>query len=163
VQRYASRSLLLVLLLATVGCDRVTKSTAVALLSDSPPRSFLHDTVRLELTTNTGAFLSLGADWAPLLRFVLLGMGSAVLLVGLAVIALQSGWRRWTQAGAVLIIAGGGSNLVDRLLTGGVVDFLNVGIGSLRTGIFNIADVAIMAGAVLLGTHAVQRRGEVRP
>jgi signal peptidase II len=43
------------------------------------------------------------------------------------------------------------SNLVDRLLYGGrVTDFLNVGIGSLRTGIFNLADMAILAGALLL-------------
>ena len=47
-------------------------------------------------------------------------------------------------------VAGGGSNLVDRALHGAVVDFLNVGIGPLRTGIFNVADMAIMLGAALL-------------
>ncbi|HXC20398.1 MAG TPA: signal peptidase II, partial [Steroidobacteraceae bacterium] len=53
---------------------------------------------------------------------------------------------------ALALIAGGGiSNLIDRLLYGGrVTDFLNVGIGSLRTGIFNVADMAILAGALLL-------------
>jgi signal peptidase II len=35
-------------------------------------------------------------------------------------------------------------------LRGSVVDFLNVGIGSLRTGIFNVADMAIMLGVALL-------------
>jgi signal peptidase II len=41
--------------------------------------------------------------------------------------------------------------LIDRLLYHGrVTDFLNVGIGSLRTGIFNLADMAILAGALLL-------------
>ena len=50
-----------------------------------------------------------------------------------------------------LSIAGGVGNLIDRILHDGtVVDFLNVGIGRIRTGIFNIADVAIMGGAVLL-------------
>jgi signal peptidase II len=39
------------------------------------------------------------------------------------------------------------SNLIDRIAVGSVIDFLNVGVGSLRTGIFNLADVAIMAGA----------------
>jgi signal peptidase II len=53
---------------------------------------------------------------------------------------------------ALSLIAGGGfSNLVDRMVYGGhVVDFLNIGYGSLRTGIFNIADVAIMVGATIL-------------
>ena len=41
--------------------------------------------------------------------------------------------------------------MIDRLLYDGrVTDFLNVGIGSLRTGIFNLADMAILAGALLL-------------
>jgi signal peptidase II len=49
-----------------------------------------------------------------------------------------------------LIVGGGVSNLVDRLRYGGyVVDFLNVGIGPVRTGIFNVADMAIMVGVVL--------------
>ena len=50
-----------------------------------------------------------------------------------------------------LIIGGGLSNLIDRLVNNGaVIDFLNLGIGSLRTGIFNVADMAIMLGAVLM-------------
>jgi signal peptidase II len=53
---------------------------------------------------------------------------------------------------ALAFIAGGGiSNLIDRLIYGGLVtDFLNVGIGPFRTGIFNVADMAILAGALLL-------------
>ena len=46
-----------------------------------------------------------------------------------------------------LFLAGALSNLIDRIAVGSVIDFLNVGIGPLRTGIFNVADVAIMAGA----------------
>jgi signal peptidase II len=50
-----------------------------------------------------------------------------------------------------LVIGGGMSNFIDRLLYGGyVVDFLNVGIGSVRTGIFNVADVFIVTGVLLL-------------
>jgi signal peptidase II len=49
-----------------------------------------------------------------------------------------------------LIVGGGVSNLIDRMRYGGyVVDFLNVGIGPVRTGIFNVADMAIMVGVVL--------------
>jgi signal peptidase II len=52
--------------------------------------------------------------------------------------------------GLTLLAAGGASNWADRVVHGRVVDFLNVGIGSLRTGIFNVADIAIMAGVVML-------------
>ena len=44
------------------------------------------------------------------------------------------------------MVAGGTSNLVDRIAYGMVIDFVNVGVGPVRTGIFNVADVAIMLG-----------------
>jgi signal peptidase II len=50
-----------------------------------------------------------------------------------------------------LLCGGGLANWLDRLLNGGAVtDFVSFGVGWLRTGIFNVADVAIMAGAALL-------------
>ena len=58
-----------------------------------------------------------------------------------------------------LFLAGGASNWVDRLVHGRVVDFLNLGIGPLRTGVFNVADVAIMAGlGLLLWAQLIQDR-----
>jgi signal peptidase II len=49
-----------------------------------------------------------------------------------------------------LFVGGGASNLFDRLARGSVVDFMNVGFGPVRTGIFNVADMAILLGAVLV-------------
>ncbi|MEK7730045.1 MAG: signal peptidase II, partial [candidate division KSB1 bacterium] len=50
-----------------------------------------------------------------------------------------------------LIFAGGMGNLIDRIFRDGrVIDFLNLGIGDFRTAIFNIADMAISFGMVLL-------------
>jgi signal peptidase II len=49
-----------------------------------------------------------------------------------------------------LIIGGGLSNIYDRIVAGKVVDFMNIGIGGLRTGIFNVADNAIMIGLFLM-------------
>jgi signal peptidase II len=70
------------------------------------------------------------------------GLVLAVLLVTL----LRSRWSLWRSLGLALFIAGGVSNWVDRVVSGSVVDFMNVGVGWLRTGIFNFADVAIMLG-----------------
>jgi signal peptidase II len=60
---------------------------------------------------------------------------------------------------ALSCICGGGiSNLLDRAALGGyVVDFLNVGWGGFRSGIFNMADVAIALGLLLLGVAATVR------
>jgi len=56
------------------------------------------------------------------------------------------------------VCGGGLSNLVDRIAYDGhVVDFLNIGIGSLRTGIFNVADMAITAGALLLAFDSFRK------
>jgi signal peptidase II len=50
----------------------------------------------------------------------------------------------------VLIAAGGIGNLVDRIAYGEVRDFLNFGIGRLRTGIMNLADLYILAALILI-------------
>jgi signal peptidase II len=58
-----------------------------------------------------------------------------------------------------LICGGGIGNLIDRVARSGyVVDFLNCGIGRLRTGIFNAADFAITLGVVMLVIASFTRR-----
>ena len=49
-----------------------------------------------------------------------------------------------------LMAAGGVGNLIDRWTAGHSTDFLNLGIGPIRTGIFNVADATLMAGCFLL-------------
>lgn len=142
--------LALFLLGTTVGCDRVTKHLATTQLAGAPSESFLHDTFRLQYAENTGAFLSLGANLPDGIRTWLLTGGVAVLLIVVAVLAIRRRWEGTSLAGATLMWAGGLSNLIDRAAQGYVVDFMNVGIGSLRTGIFNIADVAVSLGAILI-------------
>ena len=86
------------------------------------------------------------------------GLGERTYLTTLAALAavviamVSSRSLAWTLLLGLSFIAGGGfGNLADRLFRGGrVSDFLNLGIGTLRTGIFNCADMAILAGCVLL-------------
>jgi signal peptidase II len=144
------RLLLLVLIVVTIGCDRVTKRFATEFISESPSQSFLNDLVRLDYAENAGAFLGLGAQWPVWLRSGVFTLGNGLLLVALAVVAVRANWSGPSQVGIALFVAGGASNLVDRLIRGTVVDFLNLGIGPVRTGIFNVADVAIMLGAAFV-------------
>lgn len=148
--RLSARMLLLVAVTTTIGCDRVTKHAATLMLADAPGRSYLADTLRLEYTENPGGFLGLGGELPPLVRTLVLTVGTGVMLLTLAWFAVRYRLRGWTLIGAGLFLAGGASNWIDRLIRGSVVDFLNVGIGPVRTGIFNVADVAIMAGAILV-------------
>jgi signal peptidase II len=139
-------------LLCCVGCDQASKSAARSLLISGDTQSFLGDSLRLQLVENPGSFLSLGASLPEHFRFALFTAAVAALLIALVGASLFA--RRlepWRVVALALVAGGGISNLIDRLLYDGrVTDFLNVGVGSLRTGIFNVADMAIMVGALLL-------------
>jgi signal peptidase II len=128
----------------------VTKHFAAATLAEAPVRSFLADTVRLEFSENAGAFLGLGSGWPVEVRTGLFTAGTALLLLILIVMAIRQRWSGPALAGLALFVSGGASNLADRMARGSVVDFMNVGVGPLRTGIFNVADVAIMLGVAIV-------------
>jgi signal peptidase II len=151
--------LLVVLVVAsTIGCDRVSKHMATALLADKPVQSFLADSVRLEYATNPGGFLSLGADLSPRVRAALFTLGTGVFIVTLSIGLVRSRRSFWRSLAIALLLAGGISNWIDRALSGVVVDFLNVGVGWLRTGIFNVADVAIMMGIAIFVVSELSAR-----
>jgi signal peptidase II len=147
------------ILAACVGCDQATKHVAMSRLKGQPPQSFYADLLRLEYAENPGAFLGLGGGMPPAIRWTLLVGVNCLLAVAIAV-ALVVG-KRMTVLGLAacgLLLAGAIGNLIDRVRFDGlVIDFLNVGIGPLRTGIFNVADLALMAGAFLLLVPAVSR------
>jgi signal peptidase II len=147
---FATRVILLIAIVATISCDRITKHVATSALAGARSHSFLADTIRLEYAENTGAFLSLGADWPSWARTTVFGVGNALLLCALVVTAIRLRWRRPALLGVSLFATGGASNLLDRILYGNVIDFMNVGVGPWRTGIFNFADMAIMIGAAIV-------------
>ena len=139
------------ILLLTVGLDQASKQLAVRTLKGEPPTSHLGGLLRIEYAENPGAFLGLGGRLPPQVGFWVFVLGMAAILLGLAIWLLRS---RDQPAGVVLamcmVFAGGLSNWIDRVVNDGrVVDFLILGIGRVRTGIFNVADVAIMAGVFL--------------
>ena len=139
----------LFLVASTAGCDAVTKHLAAENLAGVPTQSFFGDTVRLSYAENAGGFLNLGAALPPWARITVFTVAVGAFLFLMVAAAWRNGWRRWHSIALSLFLAGGFSNWVDRLSDGRVIDFLNVGVGGLRTGIFNVADVAIMFGAAL--------------
>jgi signal peptidase II len=140
------------LLLGCVGCDQVTKVIARDQLTLGESHTILGDTLRIIHVENPGAFLGIGANLSEPVRTLLFQGAIGLLILGLLWAALfRPGTRPWQVAGFALLAASGIGNLIDRLLFDGrVTDFLNVGIGGLRTGIFNIADFVGMLGLVVL-------------
>nr|WP_019367474.1 signal peptidase II [Pseudomonas luteola] len=108
--------------------------------------------IDIVLSFNPGAFLSLGAGFNADIKQLIFIVGVAVGVI----FAITWALLRWkvnpTKAIAIYFIAlGGASNLLDRLFRDGhVVDYLVLNLSSLHTGVFNIADIAIMAGAGFL-------------
>ena len=146
-----TRLLLFVLVLGCAGCDQVSKRVAIALLPEGRRVSLLADTIRLEHARNAGGFLGAGAGLGEGARGAVFLWGVTLVTLASFVAALSLRFPAGQSVGLALVAGGGLGNLIDRVATGGwVVDFMNVGVGPVRTGIFNVADVAIMAGIGLL-------------
>ncbi len=149
-----------------VVCDQLSKRMAAALLASAPTQSYLGDLVRLHYAENPGAFLSLGAGLPEEARHWLMVVGLGLLLLGILLFAvLKAGLSPLAIVSLGLILGGGIGNWVDRLRYGNVViDFLIVGIGPLRSGVFNLADLFIEGGLVLLAVaYFRQRRHDSHP
>jgi signal peptidase II len=154
------RLLVFALVLAScVGCDHAAKQVATELLAPGSGILLLGGLVQLELVSNPGAFLSMGAGLPEPVRHLLLIGVVPLLLIAVGVFVWRSPATQPVHVVALGLVAGGGfANWLDRVLgDGSVTDFVSLGVGALRTGIFNLADVAIVLGILLLlrpGTQA---------
>ena len=156
----AKRAMLVFLIMVLcVACDQTTKSLAVSALPETKTFSYLGGTLRFQVAYNRGAFLSLGSSLPDVWRQRIFTFGTGFFLIGLVAFALFFKPGRLPVISAIsLIAAGGAGNLIDRVTHGGsVVDFISIGAGPLGTGIFNIADVAVIAGTLLLLRTASRR------
>jgi len=136
-----------------IGCDQVTKQIVKEKLVEGVSTSYLHDTVRLIYVQNTGAMLNLGDSLPPRLSFWLLSILPLILLFALFIYSLRNAgtMKPFQLLCFCLIFAGGIGNIIDRIaFDRHVTDFLNVGLGNVRTGIFNVADLCVTTGVIAL-------------
>lgn len=141
------------LLVALVGCDQATKKYAYDNWQDAPEQSYLNGYFRIKYAENPGAFLSLFAGLSPQVRFWILTVGNGVVLAGFGYFLVAGRHPdKWFFTGLSLVVVGGVGNLIDRIRLGGrVIDFLILGKNvPLQTGVFNVADMAITAGFLML-------------
>lgn len=151
----------IIIIFICIGSDRLTKMVAQKHLPPYRTISFLHDTVRLQYAENTGAFLSFGANIPDGARFIIFTVLVGLFLFGLLLFQLFSSQFTRLQVVAMSLILGGGfGNMIDRVAHDGrVFDFMNVGIGRLRTGVFNVADMCITFGVLWFLYLAFRDRG----
>ena len=141
-----------------VAADLATKAWArAALEAYAPPVDFL-PFVSLRLTYNEGVSFSLFAFEGDLGQFALLATTGLLTLV-MAVWAYRS--EGWQRSALSCIVSGALANLIDRGMRGSVTDFLGLHFGDWHPFVFNLADVWINIGVVLL--LVVQLRPQRKP
>jgi len=137
--------------------DQITKATALAWLAP-------HTTVpvmpmlNLTLTFNRGAafgFLHGAPGWQNAL-FILIALVAAGIILNM--LRGLSRAEVWLAVALTLVLGGAIGNMIDRLVQGQVVDFIDVYFGSWHFWTFNVADSAISIGAVILVADALFRR-----
>ena len=150
---------LLLLLVCTIGCDQTAKHIARTELNQIDSFALPGGLVELRLAENPGSFLSLGALLPDPARFTVFTLGVGAGLGWLAAyLVCRARMDVWRFVGLSLVLAGGMSNLLDRLLRHGLVtDFITVHVGPVHTGVFNAADVMILIGVGVM-LYAFRKR-----
>ena len=138
-----------VLMAITLVVDRITKILAEGALGSGRIISVIGETARFSLVHNRGAAFGIN-----------LGSASRWVFLGIAIVAVPVLYKLWQQAPlndrmrqyALGFVAGGAvGNGIDRVLSArGVTDFIDVGLASVRWPTFNVADIAVSCGAVVL-------------
>lgn len=109
----------------------------------------------LTFTFNTGAAWSFLANvtWGQLF-FKILTPIALIIFIIIYVFALKRNYR-WLKVALVLVIAGTVGNYIDRLLLNGVIDFLSFQFGDYFFPVFNMADIYLVVGTIMVFIHFI--------
>ncbi|WP_299317466.1 signal peptidase II [uncultured Maribacter sp.] len=148
--KYFTRFLILIIVLMTVGCDQVSKELTRQKVEPEAYIPVIKNHLILTNVENTGAMLGFGQDFPPILkRFLLQALPMLLLLIMLYRIISKPNLNLLLVSAFALVIGGGLGNLIDRIAYGSVTDFFQIRLGFFRTGIFNIADIAVTIGVLM--------------
>ena len=136
-------------LVITLVFDQGTKAWARGALELHRPQAVIENVWDWELAYNPGAAFSM-LSGGPLLQ-ILLAVLAAVALIGIGIVASRTRPEERLKRLGLAIIAGGAlGNLVDRIRDGVVTDFIRWRCNEHKWPIFNVADAALLVGAVLV-------------
>jgi len=147
--------------LGVIVMDQATKQIAEAMLTPHQPVNLL-PFFDWYLTYNTGAAFSLLADAGGWQRWLFTGIAIVISIVIVQWIRKLPADETLTALSLSLILGGAIGNLIDRILLGHVIDYIQVWLGSYPFPAFNIADAAISVGAALLILSSFTGRRKVQ-
>jgi signal peptidase II len=146
LRRRAALIAFAVVALCIAASDQLLKQWVIANFTLNTPSPVLGDWLQIDFIHNAGGLFGLFQGSAP--AFALVTIGVVAILVALEV---GSGWRSWLVTLCLALLLGGAiGNFIDRIRFGYVVDFADIGVGTWRFYIFNIADSAVTVAIVLM-------------
>ncbi|MGM0484459.1 MAG: signal peptidase II [Candidatus Krumholzibacteriota bacterium] len=126
--------------------DQVSKRIILNTLYQGETRELIGSFLRLRLSYNPGAILGFLSNSRP----VLLAM-TFISITALIYFAYRMRYAPVLKRASLGLILGGAfGNLVDRVASGNVIDFIDMGVGGYRWPTYNVADIAVTVGAVIL-------------
>ena len=136
----------------SIALDQISKIWVRNNFESYVENSIIGDLFTLIKVENTGAFLGMGSELSETLRILLLIVLPIIVLISISIYTyIDKTLDKISIIGFSLIIGGGIGNIFDRIAYGSVTDFLYLDFGGIfKTGIFNIADLSVTTGMILI-------------
>jgi signal peptidase II len=134
--------------LAAFSLDQITKTLIVEIIMQPPRVIYITNFLNITLGYNEGISFGLFSETFRQRPLLLIYLSSAIALTILIWMILAT--HRVETAALGLLAGGAAGNIYDRIERGRVTDFIDFHIGSWHWPAFNIADVAVVSGALLL-------------
>lgn len=153
------------LIILNIVADQASKIWVRANVEFRSQTEIIGDKFILTNVYNEGAFLGMGSDMNPTLKLVfLLILPVVVLVLALRYVLTSKDIDQWTIVGLAFVIGGGIGNIYDRIVERKVTDFWHIDLGGVfKTGIFNVADVAVMIGMGCILISAITSKKKTHP
>lgn len=150
-----SRSVfIIVLIIVNIALDQISKVLVRTYVVAKTQTQIVGDYFTLHNVENEGAFLGLGSDLNPTVKIIVL-LILPVIVLGFVMRYLfkEKNMDKLSLIGFTFILGGGVANVFDRIIYGSVTDFFHIDLGGVfRTGIFNVADMSVTTGMIMILT-----------
>jgi len=143
---------IIVLIIVNIAIDQISKFIIKTKMAYGEVIEIIDDKFILKYVKNEGAFLGLGSDLNPTVKIIVL-LILPVIVLGFVTFHLfkEKNMDKLSLIGFACIIGGGIANVFDRIVYGKVIDFFHIDLGGVfRTGIFNVADMSVTFGMILI-------------
>lgn len=145
------RIAIIAIVLLNIGCDQWSKEVVRKNVDKHETIALIGDNFILTKVENKGAMLGFGSDLPPTVKLIFLKIVPVLLLLILLFrILKKENLNTFLVFAFACVIGGGIGNLFDRIAYGEVTDFLHFQWGFLKTGIFNMADVSVSMGVLII-------------